>query len=72
MTDTNQQHDTEKNAKAPTHVAYHVLDTGNGKRFWKRIGSVWAHKDGKGFKIQIDMVPLDGLITLRVAEEKNK
>jgi len=74
MTDTNEQHATEKNAnsKAPTHVAYHVRDTGDGKGFWTRIGSAWSHKDGKGFNIQIDIVPLDGRITLRVAEEKTK
>ena len=27
------------------------------------------NKDGKGFSIQIDAVPLDGRITLRVASE---
>jgi hypothetical protein len=72
MTDTNEQHATEKNAKAPTHVAYHVRDMGDGKGFWTRIGSAWANKDGKGFNIQIDIVPLNGRITLRVAEEKTK
>jgi len=74
MTDTNEQNGTKKNtgSNAPTHIAYHVRDTGDGKGFWTRIGSAWANKDGKGFNIQIDIVPLDGRITLRVAEEKNK
>jgi len=74
MTDTNEQQATKKNAvsKAPTHIAYHVLDVANGVGFWTRIGSAWANKDGKGFNIQIDVVPLDGRITLRVQEEKNK
>jgi hypothetical protein len=32
----------------------------------------WAHNDGKGFNIQIETVPLDGRITLRVPSEKAK
>ena len=57
-------------SKAPTHVAYQVRDREGGKGFWTRIGSAWAHKDGKGFNVQLDVVPLDGRITLRVATEK--
>jgi hypothetical protein len=56
--------------RAPTHVAFHVRDTKDGKGFWTRIGSAWAHKDGKGFNIQLDVMPLDGCIKLRVPEEK--
>lgn len=64
---------TEKTAtgKAPTHIAYHVRDNEGGKGFWTRIGSAWAHGDGKGFNIQVDLVPLDGRITLRVPSEQN-
>ena len=35
-----------------------------------RIGVAWQHKDGKGFNIQLECVPLDGRITLRTATEK--
>ena len=66
MTDTN----TQPTSKAPSHVAYQVRDRESGKSFWTRIGSAWAHADGKGFNIQIETVPLDGRITLRVATEK--
>ena len=60
-------------SKLPTHVAYQVRDRGEGKKgFWTRIGSAWAHGDGKGFNIQIETVPLDGRITLRVASEKKE
>jgi hypothetical protein len=34
-----------------------------------RLGAAWQHKDGKGFNVQLDCVPLDGRITLRVAAE---
>ncbi len=57
-------------SKSPTHVAYQVRDSKNGKAFWTRIGSAWPHADGNGFNIQIDTVPLDGRISLRVASEK--
>jgi hypothetical protein len=54
----------------PSHIAYHVRDIADGKSFWTRIGSAWAHQDGKGFNIQLDVAPLDGRISLRVATEK--
>jgi hypothetical protein len=69
MIDTNTQPAT---SKAPSHVAYQVRDRENGKSFWTRIGSTWAHADGKGFNIQIESVPLDGRITLRVPSEKTE
>ena len=59
-------------SKIPTHIAYHVRDRAGSKGFWTRIGSAWAHKDGNGFDIKIDTVPLDGRITLRVASDKSK
>jgi len=57
-------------SKAPTHLAYHVRDSKGGDAFWTRIGSAWQHADGKGFNIQIETVPLDGRISLRVPSEK--
>ena len=57
-------------SKAPSHIAYHVRDREGKKGFWTRIGSAWAHADGKGFSLQVEMVPLDGRISLRVATEQ--
>lgn len=68
MTDTNTQ--AAPAGKSPTHVAYQVRDSKSGKSFWTRIGSAWANADGKGFNVQLDSVPLDGRITLRIATEK--
>lgn len=67
MTDTNTT--TSTSSKTPSHVAYQVRDRDGKKGFWTRIGSVWAHADGKGFNVQLECVPLDGRITLRVASE---
>lgn len=58
-------------SKSPTHYAYHVKDgKGDGKGFWTRCGAAWMHRDGKGFNIQLDFVPLDGSIQLRIAGDK--
>ncbi|QDU45224.1 hypothetical protein Mal52_37150 [Symmachiella dynata] len=67
MTDTN----TKETAatKPPSHSAYQVRDREGRKSFWTRIGSAWAHADGQGFNIQLDCVPLDGKIVLRIMTE---
>ncbi len=57
-------------SRSPSHIAYQVKDREGGKGFFTRIGVAWKHKDGNGFNIQIECVPLDGRITLRVATEK--
>ncbi|MBS0265383.1 MAG: hypothetical protein JSS02_25840 [Planctomycetes bacterium] len=57
-------------SKSPTHYAYHVRDGKGDKGFWTKVGAAWQHKDGKGFNIQLDFVPLDGSIQLRTANDK--
>lgn len=68
MSDSNTKQ--QANSKAPTHIAYHVRERAGKESFWTRIGSAWAHADGQGFNIQIETVPLDGRISLRVPSEK--
>jgi len=67
---------TEKNetttSKLPSHVAYVVRGREGQKAIFTRIGAAWPHKDGNGFNIQIESVPLDGRVTLRVATEKKE
>jgi hypothetical protein len=60
----------ETTSNGPSHIAYQVRDREGGKGFFTRIGAAWPHKDGKGFNIQLEVVPLDGRITIRVATEK--
>lgn len=67
MTNTN---NSPSASKKPSHIAYQVRDAANGKGYWTRIGSAWAHADGQGFNIQLEAVPLDGRITLRIATDK--
>lgn len=62
---------SNNNAKSlPTHRVFAV--TGKGKKkFWKPIGALWAHKDGKGFSLALEYLPLNGAQTVaRVIEEK--
>ena len=62
---------TESTAsKTPSLVVYQVRDREGGKGFWTRIGAAWAHSDGQGFNVQLDSIPLDGRVTLRVASDK--
>lgn len=72
MTDSKQQHAGNNTApsNSPTLIAYNVREVKEGKDFWTRIGAAWSHKDGKGFFVLLDAVPLDGRITFRRPEEK--
>ena len=58
------------NGAKPTHGAYSVLDRKSGNSFWHRVGSVWPHKDGQGFEVDLDSMPLDGRLTLRRLREE--
>ena len=72
MTDATATTSETAGSKSPSHIAYQVRDREGGKGFWTRIGSAWQHKDGKGFNVQLECVPLDGRITLRVVSEKKE
>ena len=67
-TDTNEQ---PKASKAPSHIAYHIVKRGD-KSFTNPVGAMWAHGKGGGFNLQLDVVPLDGRITLFIPSEKTK
>ncbi len=70
MTDTPTT-DGKPAGKSPTHVAYQVRESSNGKGFWNRIGVAWTNKDG-GITIQLDCLPLDGRIVCQPADKKQK
>jgi hypothetical protein len=62
--------ETQTTSKSPTYIAYQVRDNGQ-KGYWTCLGAAWPHKDGKGFSIQLEGMPLDGRISLR-ANSENK
>ena len=59
-------------SKAPSHVAYQVRSNEGQKSIWTRIGGAWPHADGQGFNIQLDALPIDGRVTLRIPSEKDR
>lgn len=63
--------ENDKQQRGPSHIAYQVREAGEGqKSYFNRIGSVWPHKDGEGFNIQLDSVPVDGRITVRSVQDR--
>lgn len=61
---------SETQSKAPSHIAYQVRESKKGgKGFWTRIGAQWPHKDGKGYDLQLECVPLDGRVSIRLTSE---
>lgn len=68
---TNKQNEntgTQVETKAPAYIAWHVAKK-DDKGFWTRIGAAWAHKDGEGLTLQLETVPVDGRIVLRLPQE---
>ncbi len=60
-----------RETKAPAFIAWHVDEKGE-KKFWTRIGAAWDHKDGEGYTLQLDLVPVNGgRVILRTPAEEN-
>jgi hypothetical protein len=61
------------NSKKPSHHVYTVRDGGEqGSDFWTKIGVAFAHNDGKGFSVILEAFPVDGRLTIRQPEPKEK
>lgn len=58
------------NSKRPTHYAYQVKEGKDNQSHWQKIGAVWPHKDGNGFRVQLDSFPVNGLIEVRPVKTK--
>jgi hypothetical protein len=74
MTTTTKSKTTSNAAvsKLPTYIAYQVQSRDGKKSFWRRIGGAWMHSDGNGLNIQIDALPIDGRITLRLPSKEER
>lgn len=67
---TNETQKTTEEKKAPALIAYHVPERENAS--WTRIGAAWDHKDGKGYTLALDLVPVaKGRIVLRANDPKD-
>lgn len=62
-----------KVGRKPDYAAYSVQETRDGKGFWNRIGAGWEHGDDMGIDVQLDSLPINGRVTLRMkADERLK
>ena len=58
------------NSNKPTHRVYAVKRNDDKSR-WTEIGALWPHKDGKGFSLKLDLIPIDGSdLSIRLNEPK--
>lgn len=57
--------------RKPSHRLFRVVGDGNNAS-WTPIGAAWVHKDGNGFSITCDAVPLQGRIVLRRITERGE
>ena len=58
-----------RESNAPAYIAWHVTER-EEKGFWTRVGAAWDHKDGEGFTLQLEMMPMTGRIVLRRPQEQ--
>ncbi len=56
----------------PLYRAYTVIERENSASpFWLNIGTAFPHKDGKGFNVILQALPIkDGKVVLRLYEEQ--
>ena len=67
----------ENNHEQADHTACCVRDfirkdTAEANSSWLKIGVAFVHKDGKGFDIALDALPVKGRVVLRLIQAKPK
>lgn len=56
-------------SEQPSHELFHIAGEGRRSR-WMRIGAAWPHKDGDGFSLDIELMPVKpGRFALRVKQQ---
>ena len=60
----------ERQPAAPTHRVYTVIQREGQDDYWLNIGLAFPHKDGSGFNIVLQALPLDGKIVCREITEE--
>jgi hypothetical protein len=63
----------DKQPATPTHRAYSVIRREGQDDYWLNLGLVFPHKDGNGFNIVLQALPLDGKIVCReITNDENE
>ncbi|WP_461428162.1 hypothetical protein [Gymnodinialimonas sp.] len=53
-------------------LAYTVKPIDDGRKaIWSKIGAAWSHKDGQGYEVRMDALPVDGRIVLRTVKDSD-
>ena len=60
----------DRQPAAPTHRAYSVIRREGQEDYWLNLGLVFPHKDGNGFNLILQALPLDGKIVCREISEE--
>ena len=60
---------TQTAAAKPSHRLYLVTGTGKAAS-WREIGAAWPNRDGNGFSLNCEAMPLQGRIVMRAAIER--
>ena len=55
----------ERETAKPTHRVYTVIRREGQDDYWLNIGLAFSHKDGKGFNVVLQALPLDGKVVCR-------
>ena len=63
---------TTTHSNKPSHRIFAVTKRAGDKNDWTEIGAAWPHKDGKGFSLKLEFLPLNGSeLSLRVPKPKD-
>lgn len=55
---------TTQTINSPAFILYRVDGDGQAAK-WTKIGAAWPNRDGKGFNIRCEAIPLQGRIVMR-------
>jgi hypothetical protein len=61
---------SDNNTNRPSHRLFNVTGDSENAR-WTDIGVAWTSKDGKGFTLALNAIPVNGRIVMRINEEKD-
>lgn len=62
---------TQSAGEKPTHRLYIVTGTGKSAS-WREIGAAWPNRDGEGFSLTCNAMPLTGRIVMRTITERRQ
>jgi hypothetical protein len=61
----------DRQPATPSHRAYTVIQRDGQDDYWLNLGLAFPHKDGKGFNIVLQALPMDGKIVCREVTEED-